>query len=318
MEGRIPGIFSEKLNLLLYDTPGPNNARNEKHGELTESIIKDKDRGVVLYVINATQFGIKDDDRLLRMISQQMKRGGKQSKDRFIFVINKCDELDPEKGESIDDLLNDVKKYLNNYGIEEPNLFPVSAQIAKLIRMSRNGKEFTKKEKGELKCKVGYFNDLEGYHFEKRSSLSESCKLNIENKLKKTKENSDIYTEALIHTGIPCIEESINEYLEKYAYPIKIKDATKEFKDVIEEVSVKLNLLEKLSESEEEYNKIRKQKEYIQDKINELIKISNILLNELNLLYKDICFKEYKINDEKRKKEYLDKINKQIKEIIDI
>ena len=48
--------------------------------------------------------------------------------------------------------------------------------------------------------------------------------------------------------------------------------ATKEFKDVIEEVSVKLNLAEKLAESEEEYNKIRKQKEYIQDKINKFIK----------------------------------------------
>ena len=63
-------------------------------------------------------FGVvvfNDDNKLLSMISQQMKRGGKQSKDRFIFVINKCDELDPEKGESIDDLLNEVKKYLNNY-----------------------------------------------------------------------------------------------------------------------------------------------------------------------------------------------------------
>ena len=270
MEGKIPGISSEKLNLLLYDTPGPNNARNEKHGELTESIIRDKDKGVVLYVINATQFGINDDNKLLSMISQQMKRGGKQSKDRFIFVINKCDELDPEKGESIDDLLNEVKKYLNNYGIEEPNLFPVSAQIAKLIRMSRNGKEFTKKEKGELKCKVGYFNDLEGYHFEKRSSLSESCKLNIENKLKKTKENSDIYTEALIHTGIPCIEESINEYLEKYAYPIKIKDAIKEFNEVIEEKSMKLNLAEKLADSEEEYDKVRKQIKNAEKKLESL------------------------------------------------
>ena len=283
MEGRIPGISSEKLNLLLYDTPGPNNSRNEKHGELTESIIKDKDRGVVLYVINATQFGIKDDDRLLRMISQQMKRGSKQSKDRFIFVINKCDEFDPEKGESIDDLLKEVKKYLNNYGIEEPNLFPVSAQMAKLIRMGINGKEFTRKEKRELRNKVEDFNDLEGYHFEKRSSLSESCKLNIEDRLKKAKENNDIYTEALIHTGIPCIEENINEYLEKYAYPIKIKDATKEFKEVIDEKSMKLNLAEKLAESEEEYNKVRKQIKNAEEKL-ESLSMAKYINNEIDKL----------------------------------
>jgi GTPase SAR1 family protein len=117
IEGPIPNISSEKMNLLLMDTPGPNNSRNKEHGELTETIIDDKNEGLVLYVINATQFGINDDSELLGMISDAMKRGGKQSKDRFVFAINKCDEFDCEKGESIKNLLKEVTEYLSKYGI---------------------------------------------------------------------------------------------------------------------------------------------------------------------------------------------------------
>ena len=47
--------------------------------------------------MNATQIAIKDDEQLLRSIANEMKTDGKQSRDRFIFVVNKCDALDEEK-----------------------------------------------------------------------------------------------------------------------------------------------------------------------------------------------------------------------------
>lgn len=258
IEGCIPNISSENMDLLLVDTPGPNNSRNANHSELTESIIEDKNKGIVLYVINATQFGINDDSVLLQMIANQMKRGGKQSKDRFIFAINKCDEFDCEKNESIPKLLQSVTEYLSNYGIEEPNLFPVSAQTAKLIRMKQRGKELTSKERRDLRIYEDFI-VLEGYHFDKMASLSESCRMKIEYKLNIAKKEGNEYEEALIHTGIPAIEEAINEYLEKYAYPIKINDALKEFEAIIKEYIMKSNLDKELARDSNIYKKIRDQ-----------------------------------------------------------
>ncbi|MFL0167268.1 dynamin family protein [Candidatus Clostridium helianthi] len=266
IEGCLPNISSEKMNLLLMDTPGPNNARNADHGELTESIIEDKNKGIVLYVINATQFGINDDSILLQMIANQMKRGGKQSKDRFIFAINKCDEFDCEKNESIPSLLKSVTEYLANYGIDEPNLFPVSAQTAKLIRMQQRGIELTRKEKKDLSVYEDFI-EIPGFHFEKMASLSESCRMKIEYKLNMAVKEGNEYEEALIHTGIPAIEEAINEYLDKYAYPIKINDAIGEFQTIAEEDIMKNNLDKELASDSNAYNKIRLQIEDAKKKI---------------------------------------------------
>ena len=44
---------------------------------------------MVLYVLNATQLGIQDDNDLLNTVAEQMKSGGKQSKDRFILRLIK-------------------------------------------------------------------------------------------------------------------------------------------------------------------------------------------------------------------------------------
>lgn len=264
LEGPIPNISSENLNLLIVDTPGPNNSRNKDHEEVTKSIINDKNKGIVLYVMNATQFATNDDKDLLEMIAKAMKRGGKQSKDRFIFAINKCDEFDCEK-ESIKDLLSSVKEYLCKYGIKEPNLFPVSAQTAKLIRMYQKDIELTRKEKKDLAIYEDFI-EVPGYHFDKMASLSESCRRNLDIKLGKFKEDHNEYEEALIHTGIPAIEETINEYLIKYAYPIKINDAIIDFKKIIGQMSQEMDLDKKIADNNKEYEKIRVQIENASEK----------------------------------------------------
>lgn len=52
---------------------------------------------LILYVLNASQLSIDDDRNLLELVGQAMRKGGKQSKDRFIFVVNKMDVFDPER-----------------------------------------------------------------------------------------------------------------------------------------------------------------------------------------------------------------------------
>ena len=219
IEGSVPAIPSDKIRLCLRDTPGPNNSRDENHGRLTKSIIK-RTNAVVLYVMNATQIGINDDKQLLEDISAEMKRDGKQSHDRFIFVVNKCDALDEGKGETVEQLLKDVTNYLKGFGIVEPTLIPTSARLALLIRKDRKEEQLTRQEKRELN-QIEDFVECEELHFEDYATLTPTVREVLRQRTEKYHSNEDDWDlEALIHTGVPALEETIREYIDRYVYPI--------------------------------------------------------------------------------------------------
>lgn len=186
IEGPIDYIFEGESRLILIDTPGPNNSRDIKHGEITYKILNDKDFEKIIYVMNATQFGINDDSNFLRKISHLMIKENEKLKDKFLFVVNKCDELDIEKEETIDKLLEMVKEYLLNFEIKNPNIIFTSAQMAKLIRIDKLGKKLSRKEKAFLKSYEDFI-EIEGFHFEKFATVDENIKEKIKDKLKKAK-----------------------------------------------------------------------------------------------------------------------------------
>lgn len=270
LEGNIPATSAEKIHLCLIDTPGPNNSRNENHGIITEEIIEDP-RAVVLYVINATQIGINDDFYLLSNISAEMKKHGKQSRDRFIFVVNKCDMLDEEK-EPVDKVLKDVREYLGTFGIEDPILIPTSAYLALLIRKSLNEEELSRKEKKDL-AQVEDFVESNLLHFEKYATMTPTVEKIINNQIVECKENEELGEEALIHTGIPVLEGTISEYVNKYAFPMKINDATKPIRDSIRKSISLMELYERSAEDSSVLKNLRKQ---IKDNRQKKDKLANI------------------------------------------
>lgn len=258
IEGSIPAIPSNKIKLCLRDTPGPNNSRDANHERLTKSIIK-RTNAVVLYVMNATQIGIKDDEALLNDISREMKKAGKQSRDRFIFVINKCDALDEEKGESIDKLLSDVRDYLKKFGIVEPTLIPTSARLALLIRKERKGEKLTRVERENL-SQVDDYVECELLHYERFATLTPTVREKLQAQVKKYHaDENDWDLEALIHTGIPAVEETICEYIEKYAYPMKIKDAIKDIVSILDDLDMKTKFDESIASDGKKLEKVRGQ-----------------------------------------------------------
>ena len=258
IEGSVPAIPSDKIKLCLMDTPGPNNSRDEEHEKLTNSIIK-RTNAVVLYVMNATQLGIKDDKNLLRAISNEMKRAGKQSRDRFIFVVNKCDELDEEKGETVDKHLNDVRDYLKGFDIVDPTIIPTSARLALLVRKNRKGEELSRKERNLLD-QVDDFVESELLHFEKYATLTPSVREKLQNLVDKYHSNEEDWDlEALIHTGVPAVEETICEYIEKYAYPMKIQDAIKDIVSILDELDMKSKFEAHIASDEKELTIVQEQ-----------------------------------------------------------
>lgn len=273
LEGPVPNISSKTISLVLVDTPGPNNSQDLDHEKITKDIINDKDKNMVLYVINATQIGVNDDKNLLQDISDAMLyEKEKQSRDRFIFILNKCDQLDEQKDGPISEIINKVKDYLGQFGIKDPNIFPISAELAKLIRMKQNDPniKFSINQKQLFRTYEDYI-EYECLHLEKDASLTELVKDKLNNRVLVAREEGDELEEALIHTGVPALEETINEYLEKYAYPIKIKKSIDSFNYKIEELEMLQKLQSDMLSSKERFEEIKMKIQDLEGKKNKVL-----------------------------------------------
>lgn len=258
VEGNIPAVSSNKIRLCLRDTPGPNNSNDPEHEALTNSVIE-KENAVILYVMNATQSGINDDRELLKSIAKEMRRRGKQSHDRFIFVVNKCDALDEEKGETVEQKLEEARAYLKKFGITDPILIPTTARLALLVRKSRNGESLSRVEKGLL-TQIEDYVKVPLLHFEKYATLTPGVTDKLEKQAAEYHKNEDDWDlEAVIHTGVSAVEETIREYIDKYAYPIKIKDAIQDISQILGELDMTAKFRTALAADNGKLEKVRKQ-----------------------------------------------------------
>lgn len=229
IEGNIPFVTADDVSLVLVDTPGPNNSRDPEHKKATYRMLSESSKMVVLYILNATQLAVDDDYNLLSYVAESMRVGGKQSRDRFIFVVNKLDDF--KKGEdSVQGAIDKVKNYLKDNGIENPNIYPASALTALNIRtILANSDDDDDDDVYEAKGKVRKFNRNEEMHFEKYAPLTPSMRGKVENMLAKAVEKNDANQQALIHAGIVPIESAIKMYVQKYAKTAKIKNIVDTF-----------------------------------------------------------------------------------------
>lgn len=231
IKGDIPFVKADEIALIITDTPGPNNSNDESHKQkLLDMLDIKKYKPLILYVMNATQLGITDDNILLNNVIAKLKNADKQIRDSFLFVINKLDAFD-EGDDDVEETLKDVYKYLEEKGVENPNIFPTAALPALRIR-SESQSEQQEKNRNHFINKMNGNGD-ENLHLEKYISLPPKAKQEIENELKQAIEKGDQEKTALIHTGIPSLEKIIKTYIEKYAIAIKIKDLTDLFKGIV-------------------------------------------------------------------------------------
>ena len=247
IEGSIYGMQKrDNVRLVLTDTQGPNNSRDESHARLTMSFIQDSQRSpLILYILNATQLGINDDKNLLSLVAKEIKKGGKQAKDRFIFIVNKCDEFDLEK-ESLEKALNNVKDYLSENGIQDPLVYPISAYATRLMR---NDEQFL--TSGERRKKNVYIDQFleDEYNFIQYMPLTAKVYSKVESL--KLLENDELNI-ALKNSGIPAVEMMIDEYIEKYNLPHRLNRAKEALDEAIKlalnEEEITLSLVENETE----------------------------------------------------------------------
>lgn len=249
----------ENVRLVLTDTPGPNNSQDEDHERVTMSFIQDSYRNpLILYVLNASQLGINDDQNLLRLVAQTMARGGKQSKDRFIFAVNKMDNFDPENGENVSAALERVKAYLENNGVPNPQVYPISANLTRLLR--KNPDDLTRKERGDLNTMTELFLEEASMNLPSYMPLTSRVSRALEERKISSVER---------RSGLPAVEVMIDEYIEKYTFPNRLKRAYDALNQAIEKGMREAELTEQLEQDEQELALLNEQIEILQQRRKE-------------------------------------------------
>jgi predicted GTPase len=271
VDGDIPFVSSDDISLVLVDTPGPNNSRDPEHKAATYRMLSESSKTVVLYILNATQLAVNDDNDLLNHVADSMRVGGKQSKDRFVFVVNKLDDF--KQGEdSVGHSIEKVRKYLEDKGIKNPNIYPAAALPALDIRTSL--KDVDLKNINimdddidpnilEAIMKVRKLNRNQELHLETYAPLTPSIRGEITSELVAARESKDQYTEALIHTGIIPIESAIRMYVAKYAKTAKIKN-------IVDTFSKKLESAKSFENTKQEIVSNQNKQKEILDQINSI------------------------------------------------
>ena len=287
--GNIPFVDSGDVSLVLIDTPGPNNSRDLEHRVTTYN--------------------------MLNNVASSMKVGGKQSRDRFIFVINKMDEYwRPE--DSVDRAIQKVKDYLADKGIRNPNIYPASAITALYIRdilketEDMSSDDFGNQASEEGKRLVRRSIQIDKLHFETYAPLLPTTRGMIENRLKELSDNGDKKGQALIHSGIIPIEEAIKMYVLKYAKTAKIKNIVDTFAKKLESQRIFETAISNISANEAEKEKTVKRIDTINAKLksgDEAKKFKDVI-NKINY-DGEITERTTKIVSEAEKKvtEYLKK-----------
>lgn len=259
VSGNIPFVSSEDVSLVLIDTPGPNNSRDPRHKKVQSELLGKSSKALVLYIMTG-EFGTDDDNALLSRVAESMSVGGKQSKDRFIFVVNKLDDRKKEDGDT-SQTLERVRAYLKNHGIANPNLFPASALPALNIRLIASGADVDVDTIDETEMKIKKLNRNESLHFESYAALPPSIRGEINEQLAATRaawngranENPE---EALIHTGVVSIEAAIRQYVQKYAKTAKVKNIVDTFLHKLDEVGAFEETKRELAQNREESKRI--------------------------------------------------------------
>lgn len=275
-EGNIPFVTSDDVSLVLVDTPGPNNARDPEHRAATYRMLSESSKTVVLYILNATQLAINDDSSLLSYVADSMKVGGKQSKDRIIFVLNKLDEFNRSE-DSVESAIERARQYLADKGIENPNIYPASALTALNIRTALRDIDLTKLDLNELDneivietChKVKKLNRNPDLHLEKYAPLPPSVRDSITSELSVARAAGDVKKEALIHSGIIPIEAAIRMYVQKYAKTAKIKGIVDTFAAKLESQRSFERTQQEIAENQDKHSQILANIAQIQKKVSD-------------------------------------------------
>jgi len=241
------------------------------HIELTKRILSSDEKEMVVLVSDkkTVSSGISE---ILDIFENQAGEDHGCYNDRFLFVLNQCDSFKYHvkiKGpngryEGLENEVLNLKETVSKMfhgrqkrNIANPRVFPLSAATALAIKIGCNDAKNKPERDTEYRDYYDAYNDFcerltdhgaeyyingaidvtkisENYLLDAKSDLAESIKTELQEKY----DHADNINEyLLLHSGILSLEAAIKSYIEKYAFPIKMRKLLRAFKSILEEVN---------------------------------------------------------------------------------
>ena len=184
-EGNLKNIFNHNQVVAIHDTPGTNFSSDEEHKKITLNFLKETKLDVVIFLINIMYAGTND---LLDLLEQTFEIT-KNRNIQMVFVLNKIDAIDTQR-ESLDEIIKNTKKFIQNTGFKNPKLIVTSAKAAKLFKMALDGcfDKFSKHEKKNFDLFLDIFlkDSIRNFDNKTKIEAKECYKKDIVNALKNT------------------------------------------------------------------------------------------------------------------------------------
>lgn len=301
LEGPSPQFEDCALDLVFVDTPGGNNAMNERHKEVMRKALFAENKNVILFVFSQNTISHENTLEALKEAAEAMRQGlnGKMSQDRFLFVCTGCDLIPG----NLAGTEKSIRNVLNSCGITDPNLFMVSSLVVELLRTEENNQamidaglpqrcdRLSKQDKNLLESCIKQL-ALPECDLYAHASISESHKQIIGSRITELKEAyedherrlediEDGYIEcspedqvrlrkelvsigkqlAMLNSGIPGLEIAIREYLNRYAIPMKIQQACMSLRAKADEAEMLKKVADQWTSSNEAAEAAKKEAE---------------------------------------------------------
>lgn len=280
IEGNIKSIKNYNKAIVIIDTPGTNFSGDSTHREETYKLLNELKEGLIIYLVNATQLGINDDLELMLHVIEKIDKN--ENKLKILFIVNKIDELDLQK-EDVGQTIKSIYDYIEEYGIKNPRVIPISALAAKLFKQVINRQELTRREKREFE---NYYDLFKANDY----SLNKFAYINS-----KKNKTIEIYGEivseydllrAIDNTGINLVENAINELLfdkldNRYIPKVNFNKEENDYNvDLIIKQLLKIYDDQEISEKAKKIKAHAKSNKLNQSIKEELMKIYNTAYNE--------------------------------------
>ena len=319
-------VSEDKFTIVLIDTPGMDSAQSiedgcNKHAALALNAISMDSKPMIILCADANKYEDKRIGEFMKEILLECAQDGSGFNDRFLFLMNKSDSYPYRDTESIEEVKAAFAEYLTdpskwNIKVDEsdlmvlaegaahfvPRVFMTSALMAWAIN---DGAEHYSKDilKNDMFRRMVHgwlqnFKENVAVYEEDSFMLSSHCDIpgylkdEISSEFQNALDNNDEYKAAELQCGVIAVELAIRDYIERYAYPIKVRGLLETFEDILEDVngftSGILSDLKKtkaeLGEKESERKEVSERKECVEGKIAALKNAEVEIANQLAAL----------------------------------
>ena len=319
-------VNQDKFTIVLIDTPGMDSAQSSvggtnKHAEIALDAISMESKPMIVLCVDAGYYQNKSIGEFMREIIAQSTEDGSGFNDRFLFLMNKSDTIPYKQNDSPVEAKKIFARYLTDYSKwniksdeEElqqlaesashfvPRIFMTGAapSLAVTSKIADVPKRTIDDDQLPIRKAFDNFKEeiIEGRYPEKYY-LSQYCDIpsyrkdEIKFEFNNALENNDEVRATQLQCGVVSVELAIKDYIERYAYPIKVRGLLDTFEDILEDVTGFANGIladltqakTELGEKESERKEVSESKKGVEGKVAALEMVRgkiNIQLKSLN------------------------------------